>query len=352
MSFTSPKLVNRLDYLFAHRVWHSCPIGEQRICHTSPTDHVACQIITKPSVRHGSGPWRAPTWLLELPRAAEIIHGYLDRFLDKSLGFHNLAKAYDSLVSDIRIQLKEFHIQRVDKQRLPMKKLAFEIASLLQVPNMRQDPVLVGRVRDLQQQIEKLQTTQKEFRQEQAFKLHLYKAERSSKFHFMSPVPSPLKKPVFKEMEHSDGNLVSSQNGISIVLVDYYSGLFALPSSRPQGDDLSSFLGPLTRDKQLSDRAKVELAAPLRANEFYHAIRKSSSNSAPGPNALPFEVLKLAPHKWSRKNASTCPSQGHLHANPEDDQHTRSRHPSHRPGRLWNVPRDADARLQHPNERP
>ncbi|KAF0687811.1 Aste57867_20488 [Aphanomyces stellatus] len=180
-----------------------------------------------------------------------------------------------------------------------MKKLAFEIAALLQVPNMRQDPVLVGRVRELQQQIEKRQTAQREFRQEQAFQLHLYKAERSSKFHFMSPVPSPLKKTIFKEMENSAGTLVTTHNGISDVLVDYYSDLFAPPSTRPEDDDLSAFLGPLTKDKQLSDRATVELAAPLRANEFYHAIRKSSSNSAPGPNALPFEVLKLAPHKWS-----------------------------------------------------
>ncbi|KAF0688019.1 hypothetical protein As57867_020253, partial [Aphanomyces stellatus] len=206
---------------------------------------------------------------------------------------------YDTLVSDIRKQLKEFHTQQVDKQQLPMKKLAFEIAALLQVPNICQVPVLVGRVREIQQQIEKLQTAQREFRQEQAFQLHLYKAERSSKFHFMSPVPSPLRKTVFKEMENSAGYLVTTQNGISDVLVDYYSDLFAPPSTRPEDDDLSAFLGPLTKDKQLSDRAKVELAAPLRANEFYHAIRKSSSNSAPGPNALPFEVLKLAPHKWS-----------------------------------------------------
>ncbi|KAF0691461.1 hypothetical protein As57867_017265, partial [Aphanomyces stellatus] len=115
----------------------------------------------------------------------------------------------------------------------------------------------------------------------------------------MSPVPSPLRKTIFKEMENSAGNLVSTQNGISDVLVDYYSDLFAPPPTRPQDDDLSAFLGPLTRDKQLSDRAKMELAAPLRPYEFYHAIRKSSSNSAPGPNALPFEVLNLAPHKWS-----------------------------------------------------
>ncbi|KAF0687844.1 hypothetical protein As57867_020401, partial [Aphanomyces stellatus] len=144
-----------------------------------------------------------------------------------------------------------------------MKKLAFEIAALLQVPNMRQDPVLVGRVRELQQQIEKLQTAQREFRLEQAVQLHLYKAERSFKFHFMSPVPSPLRKTIFKEMENSAGNLVTTHNGISDVLVDYYSDLFAPPSTRPEDDDLSAFLGPLTKDKQLSDRAKVELAAPL-----------------------------------------------------------------------------------------
>ncbi|KAF0688896.1 Aste57867_19569 [Aphanomyces stellatus] len=131
-----------------------------------------------------------------------------------------------------------------------MKKLAFEIAALLQVPNVHQDPVLVGRVREIQQQIEKLQTAQREFRHEIAFQLHLYKAERSSKFHFMSPVPSPLRKTIFKEMENSAGNLVTTQNGISDVLVDYYSDLFAPPSTRPEDDDLTVFLGPLTKDKQ------------------------------------------------------------------------------------------------------
>ncbi|KAF0701818.1 hypothetical protein As57867_007819, partial [Aphanomyces stellatus] len=114
-------------------------------------------------------------------------------------------------------------------------------------------------------------------------------------------------------MENSAGNLVTTHNGISDVLVDYYSDLFAPPSTRPEDDDLFAFLGPLTKDKQLSDRAKVELAAPLRANEFYHAIRKSSSNSAPGPNALPFEVLKLAPHKWSLVLELVFTHQRHRH---------------------------------------
>ncbi|KAG9409847.1 hypothetical protein AC1031_020158 [Aphanomyces cochlioides] len=117
------------------------------------------------------------------------------------------------LVNDIRSQLKEFHSQRLEKQRLPLKKLAVEIASLLQVPNMRQDSVLVDRVRDLQKQIHELQDRDKQFRQDQAFQLHLYKAERSSKFHFMSPVPTPLKKTVFKELVDVNGNVVSNQQG-------------------------------------------------------------------------------------------------------------------------------------------
>ncbi|KAH9070904.1 hypothetical protein Ae201684P_003002 [Aphanomyces euteiches] len=86
---------------------------------------------------------------------------------------------------------------------------------------------------------------------------------------------------------------------MSGVLVDYYKDLFAAPEVLRPGDEVSSFLTPLTRHKQLPEQAQQELSAPLRANEFYHAIRHSSSNSAPGPNALPFEVLKLAPHKWS-----------------------------------------------------
>ncbi|RHY50394.1 hypothetical protein DYB34_005720 [Aphanomyces astaci] len=300
-TFTSPKLINRLDYIF-------CSSSLARLAHWKAAhlphiphaDHVACRIIAqRQTTRHGSGSWKAPPWLLRLPRAATIIHGCLDRFLAKSNGFHNVGKAYDILVTDIRQQLKLFHDEQLDKQRLPLKKLALEIAALLQVPNMRQDPVLVDRVRDLQQQIHHLHDQQKKFLQEQAFQLHLYKAERSSRFHFSSPIPTPLRKTVFKELEDANGNLVSDQTGVSNTLVDYYSDLFAAPELRASDDDLSAFLGPLTRDTQLSVQAQQELAAPLLANEFYHAIRHSSSNSAPGPNALPFEVLKLAPHKWS-----------------------------------------------------
>ncbi|KAG9414081.1 hypothetical protein AC1031_013290 [Aphanomyces cochlioides] len=300
-AFTSPTLTNRLDYIFCSstlaglRHWKATHMP-----HVPQADHVACRIISKrQTLRHGSGSWKAPTWLLRLPRAAEIVHGCLDRFLDKSPTFHNISKAYDMLVNDIRSQLKEFHSQRLEKQRLPLKKLAVEIASLLQVPNMRQDSVLVDRVRDLQKQIHELQDRDKQFRQDQAFQLHLYKAERSSKFHFMSPVPTPLKKTVFKELVDVNGNVVSNQQGMSDVLVDYYKDLFAAPEVQRSGDEVSSFLTPLTRHKQLPEQAQKELSAPLRANEFYHAIRHSSSNSAPGPNALPFEVLKLAPHKWS-----------------------------------------------------
>jgi hypothetical protein len=237
--------------------------------------------------------------LLRLPRAAEIIHGCLDRFLAKSSSFNNTGLAYDILVKDIRRGLKEFHGEQLDKQRLPLKKLTLEIASLLQVPNMRQDPVLVERVRALQQQIHQHHDQAKSFRQEQAFHLHLYKAEKATKFHFTSPVPAPLKKTVFKTLETTNGGVVSDQRGISNTLVDYYSTLFACPETQPSDDAVSTFLTPLTRNKQLPTQAQRELSAPLLANEFYHAIRHSSLNSAPGPNALPFEVLKLAPHKWS-----------------------------------------------------
>ncbi|KAH9051221.1 hypothetical protein Ae201684P_007890 [Aphanomyces euteiches] len=285
-AFTSPTLTNRLDYIFCSstlaglRHWKATHMP-----HVPQADHVACRIITKrQTLRHGSGSWKAPTWLLRLPRAAEIVHGCLDRFLDKSPSFHNISKAYDMLVNDIRSQLKEFHSQRLEKQRLPLKQLAVEIASLLQVPNMRQDSVLVERVRDLQKQIHELQDRDKQFRQDQTFQLHLYKAERSSKFHFMS-LSHPLER--------------QSSKSMSGVLVDYYKDLFAAPEVLRPGDEVSSFLTPLTRHKQLPEQAQQELSAPLRANEFYHAIRHSSSNSAPGPNALPFEVLKLAPHKWS-----------------------------------------------------
>ncbi|RHY27830.1 hypothetical protein DYB32_006496, partial [Aphanomyces invadans] len=137
-TFTSPKLVNQLDYIF-------CSSQLTRLAHwkTAHIPHI-------PNTDH------APPWLLRFPRASTIVHNCLDRFLDKSSGFHNLGKAYDTLVTDIRQQLKLFHEEQLDKQRLSLKKLALEIAGLLNVPNMRQDPVLVDRVRDLQRQIHAL----------------------------------------------------------------------------------------------------------------------------------------------------------------------------------------------------
>jgi exonuclease III len=300
-TFTSPKLINRLDYIFCSTTlarldhWHA-----SHLPHIPNADHVACQVTTKrTNGRHGSGSWKAPPWLLRLPQAAKIIHGCLDRFLEKSPQFKNIGLAYDTMVRDIRQGLKTLHAEHLEKQQQPLKEKTLEMASLLQLPNVREDTVLLGRIRTLQQQIHEIHEQSKAFRREQAFQLHLHKAERSSKFHFASPVPAPLKKTVFKELETSEGILVRDQRSISNTLVSYYSSLFAFPEERRSDEAMKEFLAPLTRHKQLSMCAKSEISAPLLANEFYHAIKHSSTNSAPGPNALPFEALKLAPHKWS-----------------------------------------------------
>ncbi len=300
-TFTSPKLVNRLDYIFCSSVLARLPHWKaSHLPHIPNADHVACQIITKRTThKHGSGSWKCPPWLLRHPRAGNIIHGCLDRFLDKSPTFKNIGYAYDTMVRDIRHGLKELHTEQLEKKRAPLSNLAMEIAQLLQVPNLREDPVLVDRVRALQRQIHELHDQEKSFRQEQAFQLHLHKAERASGFHFSSPVPSPLRKTVFKTMETTDGTFVSDQQGMSDTLVDFYTTLFDRSEDPPSEDAMATFLTPLTRHKRLSATAQRELGAPLLANEFYHAIRHSSTNSSPGPSALPFEVLKLAPHKWS-----------------------------------------------------
>ncbi|KAH9107623.1 hypothetical protein LEN26_014250 [Aphanomyces euteiches] len=100
----------------------------------------------------------------------------------------------------------------------------------------------------------------------------------------MSPVPTPLKKIVFKEVVDVNENVVSNQQGMSDVLVDYYKDLFAAPEVLRPGDEVSSFLTPLTRRKQLPEQAQQELSAPLRANEFYHAIRHSSTPAPFSPS--------------------------------------------------------------------
>ncbi|ETV73407.1 hypothetical protein H257_11902 [Aphanomyces astaci] len=67
-TFTSPKLINRLDYIF-------CSSSLARLAHWKAAhlphiphaDHVACRIIAqRQTTRHGSGSWKAPPWLLRL----------------------------------------------------------------------------------------------------------------------------------------------------------------------------------------------------------------------------------------------------------------------------------------------
>ncbi|KAH9087841.1 hypothetical protein Ae201684P_013493 [Aphanomyces euteiches] len=101
---------------------------------------------------------------------------------------------------------------------------------------------------------------------------------------------------------------------MSGVLVDYYKDLFAAPEVLRPGDEVSSFLTPLTRHKQLPEQAQQELSAPLRANEFYHAIRHSSSNSAPGPTLCHSKSSNL--HLTSGRWYWSCYSHTQLHSHP------------------------------------
>ena len=71
---------------------------------------------------------------------------------------------------------------------------------------------------------------QKQFRQEQAFQLHLHKAERTSKFHFQSPIPIPFRKTVFKSLETTDGNLVTDQTNMANTLVALRTRLNHFPN--------------------------------------------------------------------------------------------------------------------------
>jgi exonuclease III len=298
--YTGPGLVNRLDYIFC-----STQLGTlshwkaSHLDHIPNADHVACCISTKrESRRHGSGSWKVPPWLLKNWEAKRIVHSCLDRFLDKSPSFDNLGFAYDTLVRDLRRKLKELHTKKLDEQNKPLKLLTMEIASLVLLPNVRHDPTLRDRIRHLQHQVKELQEQQKSFRMEQAFELHLSKAERNSKFHFGSPIPSPLQKTEFKEIVKQNGDTVTDPQGISDCLVDYYADLYDSPAPLAEGD-VRAFLTPLTANKQLPLAAGKALSAPLLANDFFHAIAHSNVNSAPGPNSLPYEVLKLAPHKWA-----------------------------------------------------
>ena len=295
---TNPKQTNRIDYIFVSTILAKLPHWKAGHVQFVPTaDHSACTISTPPPSRlRGKGHWKVPTWLLQLDLAESIIHSHLDKFLDLSPTFTNLGLAYDKMLHNIRMALRELHHQQLDKQDEPLKRISFELIQLSRQHSSSPTPESLERIQQLKDNMQTEYENQQQFKAGKAFQTHVNKAERCSKFHLRTPKTSPLEFSAITKITQADGNVTENPEAISQTLTDFYQDLFQ--PSQPLREDIDTFLEPLTKRKLPRAHAKI-LDAPLTAHDFYQAIKSSSTSTAPGPNSLPFEALKLAPNKWA-----------------------------------------------------
>ncbi|RHY20671.1 hypothetical protein DYB32_009984, partial [Aphanomyces invadans] len=284
-SFTSPTLSNRLDYIFLSSRWAKLPhIKASHLAIQPNTDHIPCQVFTRrPAIKSGPGPWKVPQWLLRHPPAHKIIESCLDHFLSKTTLTGNIGLKFDKMSTQIRDRLKTIHDEIVTAQAQPLKDLSIELAQLVLDFQRTPNDAIQAQIRRVQREIHTIHDKTKEFRLNTALRAHLEKAERCTKFHLRQPKVPMLRKTAFKELRTASGNVVSSQTALEDTLHEFYTNLYA--SNYDDHHDQDSYL-TTNITKKLSMHQRRELAAPLLANEFYHAIKTSKPNSTPGPNAL------------------------------------------------------------------
>ena len=298
-AFTSPKFINRLDYIFISSAMASLRHLKFRHLELIPhADHTPCKLLTKrPAVSMGPGPWKTPQWVLNNDKARLIISRQLETFLTKTQLNYNVGLHFDTMITNMRHQLKYLHDELVENQQKPLKKLSMDLALLIRDYQNAPCAPLMARIKTIQAAIHEFHDRKKVLREDTAMQNHLEKAERCTKFHLKPPRTIPLQKSPFKALKMPNGNIASDQQSISSTLHDFYSDLYG-DHEAVDKERMAKYLKTLI-SRRLSQDDNRFIGAPLTANEFYFAIKHSKRNSTPGPNSLPYEILKMFPHAWS-----------------------------------------------------
>lgn len=299
VSFTSPKHNNRLDYIFCSRdMYSSANTTSAHVHNDTQSDHSACTFVLAPQTRPQPGPWRTPMWLTKLPEARDIVNGNLDFFLKTVKLGPLVGPSYDSMIYSMREQLRLLHRNKVAVDVAPQRALERELAIALE--DLRRHPcqVIIDSILDIKQRLKVHHEEVREYKAEAAVQRHLSDAARCTKHHLKSPSIKPLIRATIQRMRGPDGTVHDSGPAIKTVLRDYYAELYASTLATEPGM-VEQYLEESVTTK-LPQAMATRLAAPVLASEFYEAIMKSARTKAPGPNALPYEVLRLAPEKWAQ----------------------------------------------------
>ncbi|OQR86561.1 hypothetical protein ACHHYP_10412 [Achlya hypogyna] len=179
ISYTSPNLVNRLDYIFvSEELYAVAPIKSTHIHADTGSDHSACSFELSTHVKQRTGPWRTPRWLTRLPEAAAIVHERLDEFFDNVSIGPAVASSYDSMIHDMRTQLRQLHRDRVDADTAPRHALELELKVALEDLSRHPCRAIISAILDIKRRLTEYHNQVREHKADAAVQRHLVEAAR------------------------------------------------------------------------------------------------------------------------------------------------------------------------------
>lgn len=103
-------------------------------------------------------------------------------------------------------------------------------------------------------------------------------------------------------LKNNAGEVVTDPSGMTEVVREFYSRLLdEKPSEQAARERL---LGAVPPGRMLSNERRAMLVKPISTKEVYRAIAGGTRGSAPGPDGLPWELLKEIIHEDSRRGVA------------------------------------------------
>ena len=309
--FTSPKRINRIDYIFISKniiTNSNFEANHQQVTHYT-TDHLLVNCtLTQYKINKKAGHWCCPKWILEIPHVQqyiykETIHLATEIDINKNPGI-----LWDNYKNKMKHYLKAIQKQQQNSFKQQMEQKIHQIQLI-------QSNISATPTNDQQEQIKKITTemkdlmdTHKHYIRKRGFDQHLRYSEKNAKFFYRKPntnktvklnIPSILDE---NNIEQQDTHKIEQYHR------QYWSTVFHAKTYNQHTTNntttynLNEYQNKFENNitSRLSESQIQHLNAPITANEIWHSINHANKNSTPGSDGLPSEFYQLFPDLFSK----------------------------------------------------
>ncbi|OQR83992.1 hypothetical protein ACHHYP_14039, partial [Achlya hypogyna] len=291
--YSSPKGVNRLDYIFVSERLRSEYHASAEYFdgkHGVTGDHKLHKVtlgITHPPRPRGSR--KLPRELLDLDDVTAAIKGEAAVLLDQLPNAPNRGVVWSGWKKRVRHFLQEY----AKVQHREAKSMARQLHDHVRhVRRLQRRGGTADVATAVEAELARAKQAVRRPRTERLFEEHREHNETCSR-HFFRPPTSTLRSNTIHAVTLPDGSLSSSAHDIH----DAFHGRWeaVMREDNPRRDDvaLDDFLAVVSR--QLSAEARADLDAPLTAADLAAAIRTMAPDKSPGPDGFPARFYQLDP---------------------------------------------------------